>query len=73
MLSCKYPLNFYRRFKENYDVMSLLILLLLVLVGSWLFSEVLVFLPLQLLHVLIPPHWLMITGALILLFWCFGD
>jgi hypothetical protein len=58
---------------ENYDVMPLLILLLLVLVGSWFFSGVLVFFPLQLLHVLTPPPWLMITGALILLFWCFGD
>ncbi|HEY9691365.1 MAG TPA: hypothetical protein V6D15_04135 [Oculatellaceae cyanobacterium] len=53
--------------------MPLLILLLLVLVGSWFFSGVLVFFPLQLLHVLTPPPWLMITGALILLFWCFGD
>jgi len=58
---------------KNYDVMPLLILLLLVLVGSWLFSEVLVFLPLQLLYVLTPPHWLIITGVLIVLFWCFGD
>ncbi|WP_157462344.1 hypothetical protein [Crinalium epipsammum] len=53
--------------------MPLLILMLLVLVGSWFFSEVLVFFPLQLLHLLTLPHWLMVTGGLILLFWCFGD
>ncbi|HEY9872031.1 MAG TPA: hypothetical protein V6D12_01265 [Candidatus Obscuribacterales bacterium] len=53
--------------------MPLAILMTLLLISSWLFSEVLVLLPLNLLHALTPPGWLGLTAALLLLFWCFGE
>ena len=53
--------------------MPLLILMILLLINSWLFSEVLVLIPLKLLSGLTPPSWVSLTVALILFFWCFGE
>jgi len=52
--------------------MSLIILITLLLWSSWFFSEVLVFVPLNLLHSLKPFTSLSLVIALLAFLWCFG-
>jgi hypothetical protein len=52
--------------------MPLIILITLLLFNSWLFSEVLVLLPLNLLNSLKPFSSSMLLVALLAFLWCFG-
>lgn len=53
--------------------MPLVVLVTLLLLSSWLFSEVLVFFPLSVLHSLRFLGWVIVMAALLLFLWCFGD
>jgi hypothetical protein len=53
--------------------MPLAILITFLLITSWLFSEVLVLLPLKLLHGLTPPAGLILIAVLVLFSWCFEE
>jgi hypothetical protein len=53
--------------------MPLIVLVALLLFSSWLFSEVLVFFPLSVLHSLRLLGWLIGIVVLLVFLWCFGD
>jgi hypothetical protein len=53
--------------------MPLIILITLLLFTSWLFSEVLVLVPLNLLNSLKPFTSLSLVVVLIAVLWCFGE
>ena len=54
--------------------MGLIVLLLLILIGNCLFSQVLVFIPLNILNYLQLLGWYgLIIVLVVLLSWCFGD
>ncbi len=53
--------------------MPLIILVTLLLISSWFFSEVLVLVPLNLLNSLKPFSSLTLVVALLAFLWCFGE
>ncbi len=53
--------------------MPLIILITLLLFNSWLFSEVLVLVPLNLLNSVKPFTSLSLVIVLLLFLWCFGE
>ena len=53
--------------------MSLIILITLLLFSSWLFSEVLVFVPLNLLNSLKPFTSLTLVVVVLAVLWCFEE
>ncbi len=53
--------------------MPFVILIGLLVVSNWLFSEVLVFFPLDILSAVKPITSLTIAIALIIFVWCFGE
>jgi hypothetical protein len=53
--------------------MPLVILMMLLLFTSWLFSEVLVLVPLNLLNSLRPFTSLTLVVVLLAFLWCFGE
>jgi hypothetical protein len=53
--------------------MPLFILITLLLLVSWFFSEVLVLVPLDLLHSLKPLTSLSVFVGLLFFIWCFGE
>jgi hypothetical protein len=53
--------------------MPLIILITLLLLNSWLFSEVLVLVPLNLLNSLKPFSSFSLVIALLAFLWCFGE
>jgi hypothetical protein len=53
--------------------MPLVVLVALLLFSSWLFSEVLVFFPVSVLHSLRFLGWLIGIAVLLVFVWCFGD
>jgi hypothetical protein len=54
-------------------VVPLIILMTLLLILSWLFSEVLILIPLNLLNSLKPFSSLTLVIALLAFFWCFEE
>ncbi len=55
------------------DSMPLIILVTLLLISSWFFSEVLVLVPLNFLNSLKPFSSLTLVVALLAFLWCFGE
>jgi hypothetical protein len=53
--------------------MPLIILVTLLLISSWFFSEVLVLVPLNFLNSLKPFSSLTLVVALLAFLWCFGE
>lgn len=53
--------------------MPLVILMMLLFITSWFFSEVLVLFPLSILNLVSIPHWLVMVGILLFFAWCFGE
>ena len=53
--------------------MPLILLITLLLLSSWLFSEVLVLIPLNILNSLKPFSSLTLVVVLLGLLWCFGE
>lgn len=53
--------------------MPLFLLIILLLFSSWLFSEVLVLVPLNLLNSLKPFSSLMLVVVVLVFLWCFGE
>ncbi|WP_190638853.1 MULTISPECIES: hypothetical protein [unclassified Trichocoleus] len=53
--------------------MPLVILTVLMLTASWIFSQILVLWPLSILNLVSIPNWLILTTLVLLFVWCFGE